>query len=197
MAANGWPFSTPGSSPPFPLRTDTYQTAKTCAAVLYTRGFVVSDLQVTPDERSINVEVEIDGESYEKRWVFFGEVDPKSLKIDQGKVKIEIQLQKVAQMVWPKVEAEPEPVVPLYERWSKVALPPEEEEKGQGVEFTLRKWYKDADEESRRAMMKSMVESGGTVFNPVWKEVESRRIDRYKSEEEKKKEKAERAGDDD
>jgi hypothetical protein len=45
--------------------------------------------------------------------------------------------------------------------------------------------------------MKSMVESGGTVFNPVWKDVGSKRIERYKSEEDEKREKAERARDDD
>jgi hypothetical protein len=98
--------------------------------------------------------------------VFLAEVDPKSVKIDQGKVKVEIQLQKVAQMLWPKVEVESGQVLPLYERWTKVALPPEEEEKGQGMEFTLRKWYKNADEQPRRPMMKSMVESNGTVFIP-------------------------------
>jgi suppressor of G2 allele of SKP1 len=185
------------SSPSFPLRTDTYQTSKTCAAVLYTRGFVISDLQVTVDSNSVSISVEIDGESYTKRWVFFAEIDPKSKKIDQGKVKVEIILQKLTQVLWPKVEADPEPVVPLYERWGKVSLPPEEEEKGQGMEFTLRKWYKDADEDSRRAMMKSMYESGGTVFNPVWKDVGVKKIEPYKNEEEKKKEKAERAKEND
>jgi suppressor of G2 allele of SKP1 len=185
------------SGPPFPLRTDTYQTAATCAAVLYTRNFVVSDLEVHADPKGVTISVEIDGETYEKRWVFFAEIDPKSVKVDQGKVKIEIRFTKIAQVIWPKVEAEPEPVVPLYERWSKVALPPEEEEKGQGAEFTLRKWYRDADEDSRRAMMKSMVESGGTVFNPVWQDVGATRIEPYKSEEEKKKEKVERATDED
>jgi hypothetical protein len=85
------------------------------------------------------------------------------------------------QLIWLKVEAEPEPVVPLYERWNKVALPKEEEEKGQGMEFTLRKWDQDADE--------GRVEFGETVFNPVWKDVGKKKIERYKSEEEKKKKK--------
>jgi suppressor of G2 allele of SKP1 len=184
-------------APPFPIRTDTYQTSKSCAAVLYTRGFVIADLQTHADSQSVSIEVEIDGETYQKRWVFFAEIDPKSLKVDQGRVKVEIILQKVAQIMWPQVEAEPEAVIPLYERWRDKKLPREEEEKPVGLEATLRQWYKDADEDSRRAMMKSMVESGGTVFNPVWKEVGQKKIDPYKSEEDKKKESQQREKEDD
>jgi hypothetical protein len=46
-------------------------------------------------------------------------------------------------------------------------------------------------------MMRNMVESDGTVFNPVWKDVGSKQIERYKSEEDEQKEKAERAKEDD
>jgi hypothetical protein len=51
--------------------------------------------------------------------------------------------------------------------------------------------YADADEDSRRAMMTSMYESGETVVNPVWKDVGNKKTDRYKSDEDKAKERVE------
>jgi suppressor of G2 allele of SKP1 len=177
----------------FPLRTDAYQTAKSATAVLYIRGHIIDNLQVHPESKSLAVEVEVDGENCVKVWAWYSEVDPSTVKVDRGSVKIEISVTKVSQVMWPKVESTPEEVIPLYERWSKVTLPAEEEEKGEGgVTQFLRKCYADADEDSRRAMMKSMVESHGTVFNGNWKEVGKKTVEPYKSKEEKEAEEAEK-----
>jgi suppressor of G2 allele of SKP1 len=173
-----------------PCRTDSYQTQKCCAAVVYTRGFAIDGFEAEADSHSVTVRAEIDAEDYIKTWTFYGDIDPKSIKVDKTKVKIEIIAQKVAPMLWPQVEATVVEPPPLYEKWQGFR-PKEEEEKQTGVEAFLRKCYRDADEDSRRAMMKSMQESGGTVFNPVWKEVGAKKIERFKSDEEKAKEKEE------
>jgi suppressor of G2 allele of SKP1 len=52
----------------------------------------------------------------------------------------------------------------LYERWSGVGLPAEEEEKEEGLDHFLQKISRDSSPEARRAMMKSMTESQGTVL---------------------------------
>jgi suppressor of G2 allele of SKP1 len=175
-----------------PCRSDSYQTTKNCAAVLYIRGYNIENVNAHADSRRLTVTAEIDGEDYAKSWNFYAEVEPKSLKIDRGKVKIEIVLTKVAPILWPQVEATIEEPPPLYEKWHKVKIK-EEEEKPTGLPAFLQKCYADADEDSRRAMMKSMYESGGTVFNPVWKEVGSKKMEPFKSDEEKVKEKEEQA----
>jgi suppressor of G2 allele of SKP1 len=156
----------------FPIRTDTYQTAKTCVAVLYTRGVSLSNLQPRADSREVSVDVDIDGQTYTKRWVFFADINPASLKVDQGRVKTEIVLQKCAAIMWPQVEAEPVAAPPVYFQCKCMhQMPKEEEEKPVGEETKLRQLYRDADDDTRRAMMKSMVESGGKYCNPNWDEV--------------------------
>jgi len=44
--------------------------------------------------------------------------------------------------------------------------------------------YKDADADVKKAMNKSMQESGGTVLSMDWKDIGSRRVDRYKDKDE-------------
>lgn len=44
--------------------------------------------------------------------------------------------------------------------------------------------YGDADEATKRAMNKSMQESGGTVLSTDWKDIGSRKVERYKDKDE-------------
>jgi suppressor of G2 allele of SKP1 len=162
---------------PFPLKTDSYQTAKSCAIVLYTRGHTVENLVTHPESRSLTIEVEIDGERHVKAWAFFADLVPESLKVDTGRVKIEIVLAKVAPVNWPRIEAEEGATAVLYEKWRQVKLPKEEEEKNDGLDHFLQKIYKDASPDARRAMMKSIVESQGTVLSTNWEDVGARHVD--------------------
>jgi suppressor of G2 allele of SKP1 len=104
-------------------------------------------------------------------------VKPSTLKIDQGKVKTELVLLKEAPLNWPRVEAEEGANVALYERWNKVQLPKEEEDKAEGIDHFLKKIYKDASPEAQRAMIKSITESQGTVLWTNWEDVGSRHVE--------------------
>ena len=44
-------------------------------------------------------------------------------------------------------------------------------------------WYENADDDTKRAMQKSMEESGGTVLNMNWNEVKDKRITLKRSDE--------------
>lgn len=56
--------------------------------------------------------------------------------------------------------------------WDKIAKEIEEQEKDEGnVDDFFKKLYEGADEDARRAMVKSMQESGGTVLSTNWSEV--------------------------
>jgi suppressor of G2 allele of SKP1 len=152
----------------FPLRTDTYQTQKSCAVVLYTRGHTVEELVAHPEEQSVTIEVTVDGAKHIKAWAFYAAITPSSLKVDQGKAKTELVFAKEAPVTWPRVEAEEGVTVALSERWNRVQLPKEEEDKAEGLDHFLQKIYRDASPEARRAMVKSMTESQGTVLSTNW-----------------------------
>lgn len=47
----------------------------------------------------------------------------------------------------------------------------DDEEEGDAVNFFFKKLYKDADPDTRRAMMKSYVESNGTALSTNWSQV--------------------------
>ena len=175
------------STEEFPLNCDTYQTAKSCAAIVFTRGHKVEDLQIHSEEKSLKIELTVDGTKRTKVWNWFGEVVADSAKPHQG-VKIEITLQKKAPGMWPRVEAVAEEAEPAYAKWGKVKLPAEEEEDKNDVSHFLQQIYANQDENGKRAMNKSMYESQGTVLNCDWSQVGKGHVDPYKSDDEKKKE---------
>ncbi|KAK8883742.1 hypothetical protein M9Y10_042841 [Tritrichomonas musculus] len=160
----------------FPCNTDSYQMQKSVTVVIYTRGHTVENLVTHPDEKSLTIEADIDGKHCMKAWVFFGDVDPNTVKVDKGSIKIEITLTKVQAINWPRAEAKDADVKPLYQKWHQVQIT-EEEDKGEGFEHFIQQMYKNATPDERRAMMKSFTESGGTVLSGDWADVGSRKVE--------------------
>ncbi|OHT14464.1 SGS domain containing protein [Tritrichomonas foetus] len=163
--------------PEFPCNTDSYQTQKSVAVVVYIRGHTVENLITHPEAQSLTIEVDIDGKHCMKAWAFYGEVNPSTLKVDRSGATIEIIIQKVTAVNWPRALSSNTNVKPLYEKWRQVQLPDEEEDKNEGLDHFLQKIYKDATPEARRAMMKSFTESGGTVLSTNWEDVGSRKVE--------------------
>ncbi|CAI0546445.1 unnamed protein product [Linum tenue] len=67
--------------------------------------------------------------------------------------------------------------------WDKLEAQVKKEEKDEKLDGDaalnkfFREIYKDADEDTRRAMQKSFVESSGTVLSTNWKDVGSKKIE--------------------
>lgn len=62
--------------------------------------------------------------------------------------------------------------------WDKIAKEIEEQEKDEGnVDDFFKKLYEGADEDARRAMVKSFQESGGTVLSTNWKDVGEKKVE--------------------
>lgn len=142
------------------------------------------------------------GSDYQLDIDLFAAVDPAKSSYNVTRFKVEISLQKVQQGVkWANilgdpveeietVEAETKPTIPdhiLAEKqlptypssaknkvnWDKFEVEDDEE---QTADDFFNKLYKDADPDTKRAMKKSMEESGGTTLSTDWKDVGSRRI---------------------
>jgi suppressor of G2 allele of SKP1 len=165
--------------PVLPIRTDIYQDQKCCAVqhvVLDIRGHTVEDIRPDPNNQSLTLEITIDSEQYVKAWAFYAPFEPAGLKIDRGRVKIEIVLAKEVAVSWPRVEADEGATIALYERWNKASLPKEEDDKAEGVDHFLQKIWKDASTEAQPAMMKNITESQGTVLSTNWEDVGARHV---------------------
>eukprot|EP00189_Rhodosorus_marinus_P010649 CAMPEP_0184738444 /NCGR_PEP_ID=MMETSP0315-20130426/1075_1 /TAXON_ID=101924 /ORGANISM="Rhodosorus marinus, Strain UTEX LB 2760" /LENGTH=173 /DNA_ID=CAMNT_0027206137 /DNA_START=114 /DNA_END=635 /DNA_ORIENTATION=- len=66
--------------------------------------------------------------------------------------------------------------------WEKIASTIPDQNKG-SIDHMLQSIYENADEDTRRAMNKSMQESNGTVLSTDWAKVGSGRVESYKSTE--------------
>lgn len=74
--------------------------------------------------------------------------------------------------------SEPKPVYPTSSRtgpknWDKIVGDDNDEEDNDPDSF-FKKLYKGADDDTKKAMMKSMQESGGTSLSTVWSDVSSK-----------------------
>ncbi|EMD42082.1 hypothetical protein CERSUDRAFT_110631 [Gelatoporia subvermispora B] len=133
-----------------------------------------------------------------------GQIDPEKSDYTVGKVKVEIRLVKMAQGRWgalvgdspdpltafPTVSA-PTSSAPRKSRknWEGITNeilgseknPSSNEDPNAGgdaaVNDFFQKLYADADEDTRRAMLKSYQESGGTTLSTNWDEVGKQKVD--------------------
>ncbi|KAG8190171.1 hypothetical protein JTE90_008703 [Oedothorax gibbosus] len=114
--------------------------------------------------------------------------------------KIEVKLKKSECLMWEKLARKPsekeEPILktadvvktypsskPQKKDWDKIAEEIKKEEADEKLEGEaalnqlFQKIYSDGSDETRKAMNKSFLESGGTVLSTSWNEVGSKKID--------------------
>ncbi|EPQ60655.1 SGS-domain-containing protein, partial [Gloeophyllum trabeum ATCC 11539] len=126
------------------------------------------------------------------------QIDPDASSYTVGKVKVEVRLAKIAQGRWGQLLGDsPDPLAaapaptssaPTATRkqrknWdgitteilkSEEEVTPDKDPNAGGdaaVNSFFQKLYSDADEDTKRAMMKSYIESGGTTLSTNWDEV--------------------------
>ena len=123
--------------------------------------------------------------------------------------KIEIRLKKFSNNTWTsllKTETKPKNIKPVYpssaknkKDWVEVDKIVKKETEERSFNETWQDIWKNADDETKNAMEKSMVESNGTVLNMNWGEVKKETIKPYdgygtKEWDEKQKKKYENQG---
>jgi len=189
----------PKPSTAFPM--DWYQSLSHVTIEIESKGIPKEKVkhEITPTSVSVDIELESADQTYSFHWETFGEVDPAGSKVEVGKRYIEIRLKKVDTSIsWPSLEATsgsapqvvtatpaPVPSAPAAapsayaskKNWDAIYKEIEETEaaeKPEGEEALNKLFkdiYKNASDDTRRAMIKSFQTSGGTVLSTNWNEV--------------------------
>uniref|UniRef100_A0A915DPM3 Uncharacterized protein n=1 Tax=Ditylenchus dipsaci TaxID=166011 RepID=A0A915DPM3_9BILA len=197
----------------FSVKYDWYQTEGQVFIVLSKRNQAVEDCRIdfspSPDassKQSIQVFAK-DEVVFQTK--LYGQVQPNKATIQVTPFKIEVRLAKISNERWATLSIEDtsssttavaqadsqttnEEDVELPKKkeqpnWDKMGKDAEEEEFENSDPSTklFKKIYAGSDDETRRAMLKSMQESNGTVLNTNWAEVGKKKITPYKSKDSK------------
>ena len=186
---------------PAPLaRHEWYQTSSSITFTFYVKERTSEHIKLKHTNRSLEVAITLPGAAGEAKvaeWIFdpfYMPIKHDEITTNVTKFKVEVKVPKAEESQWPSLElksgnqavAKPIDVLPKTQAelnypnssikktdWSKVALE-EEEEKAEGdaaLNNLFKKIYANADEDTRRAMVKSYQESGGTTLSTNWSNV--------------------------
>jgi suppressor of G2 allele of SKP1 len=185
-------------------RHDFYQSTTEVVLQIFAKGVPADSVNVDFGEQMVSVSIEVPGE--EETYLFqprlFYKIVPEKCKYQVLSTKVEIRLAKAEQLHWTSLEYNGKPQIlaqkinapaasaprPSYpsskskKDWDKLEAEVKKEEKEEKLDgdAALNKFfrdiYKDADEDMRRAMKKSFVESNGTVLSTNWKDVGSKKV---------------------
>ncbi|KAK9724693.1 hypothetical protein RND81_05G092900 [Saponaria officinalis] len=199
-SSNGSVTVVPLAKPKF--RHEFYQKPEEVVVTIFAKGIPAKSVAVDYGEQILSVTIDVPGEEpYHFQPRLFGKIIPEKCRYEVLSTKIEIRLAKVEAIHWTSLEYTkqvavvqkinvPAPVQrPSYPSskhkidWDKLEAQVKKEEKDEKLDgdAALNKFfqdiYKDADEDTRRAMQKSFVESNGTVLSTNWKEVGTKKVE--------------------
>ncbi|XP_057951100.1 protein SGT1 homolog B-like [Malania oleifera] len=184
-------------------RHEYYQKAEEVVVTIFAKGIPASNVDVEFGEQILSVTIDVPGENpYHFQPRLFGKIIPAKCRYDVLSTKVEIRLTKAEAINWMSLEFCKENSVtqrinvssgtnrPAYPTsklrsvdWDKLEAQVKKEEKDEKLDgdAALNKFfrdiYQDADEDTRRAMRKSFVESNGTVLSTNWNEVGSKKVE--------------------
>ncbi|XP_034710883.1 protein SGT1 homolog isoform X1 [Vitis riparia] len=184
-----------------------YQKPQEVVVTIFAKGVPDENVVVDFGEQILSVSIDVPGDvAYHFQPRLFGKIIPDKCRYEVLSTKIEIRLAKAEEIQWTSLEFSKENTVPqrinvstiagvasqrpTYPSsktklvdWDKLEAQVKKEEKEEKLDgdAALNKFfrdiYKDADEDTRRAMQKSFVESNGTVLSTNWKEVGSKKVE--------------------
>ncbi|KAI4351624.1 hypothetical protein L6164_005967 [Bauhinia variegata] len=186
-------------------RHEFYQKPDAVVVTIFAKGVQKNCVSVEFGDQILSVVIDVPGEdAYNFQPRLFGKIIPAGSRYEVLSTKIEIHLAKAEPIQWTSLEYSKEGGVlqranvssvaggqrPTYPSskstrvdWDKLEAQVKKEEKEEKLDgdAALNKFfrdiYQDADEDTRRAMRKSFVESNGTVLSTNWKEVGSKKVE--------------------
>ncbi|RUS70699.1 hypothetical protein EGW08_021542 [Elysia chlorotica] len=187
------------------LKYDWYQTHTHVIITVLRKNVNKECLKVSAEDRSLQVVIDDPSVSPNSLDLILAhKIDPQQAVTKVMSTKVEIKLKKSEGVQWKKLEGEPQeeaeilpaaaappaPEAPSYpssshhtRNWDKLAAEVTEEEKNEKLEGDaalnqfFQKIYADASDDTKRAMMKSFSESGGTVLSTNWNEVGKEKVE--------------------
>ncbi|KAG2245214.1 hypothetical protein Bca52824_092925 [Brassica carinata] len=189
------------SKPKF--RHEYYQKPEEVVVTVFAKGIPKQNVNIEFGEQILSVVIDVPGEeTYHLQPRLFGKIVPEKCRYEVMSTKIEIRLAKAEIITWASLEHGKGPAVlpkpnvstevsvrPAYPSskkvrdWDKLEAEVKKQEKDEKLEGDaalnkfFREIYSNADEDMRRAMSKSFVESNGTVLSTDWKEVGAKKIE--------------------
>ncbi|XP_028774837.1 protein SGT1 homolog A [Neltuma alba] len=183
-------------------RHEYYQKPDEVVLTIFAKGIPPKNAVVQFGEQILSVTIDVPGqEAYHYQSRLFGKIIPDKCRFEVLSTKIEIRLAKAEDINWASFEyskgALPQtksisstgshrPAYPSSKPkkdWDKLEAQVKKEEKEEkldgdaGLNKLFRDIFQNADEDMRRAMTKSFVESNGTVLSTDWKEVGSKKVE--------------------
>ncbi|KAL7254130.1 hypothetical protein ACSBR1_008516 [Camellia fascicularis] len=185
-------------------RHEFYQKPEEVVVTVFAKGVPAESVSIEFGEQILSVTIDIRGEedAYTFQPRLFGKIVPPKCKYEVLSTKIEIRLAKAEAIQWASLEFSKESTIPqrisvssgtqrpTYPSskprrvdWDKLEAQVKKEEKEEKLDgdAALNKFfrdiYQDADEDTRRAMRKSFVESNGTVLSTNWNDVGSKVVE--------------------
>ncbi|KAK3160310.1 hypothetical protein QOZ80_1BG0057800 [Eleusine coracana subsp. coracana] len=185
-------------------RHDYYNSASEVVVTVFAKGVAAEHVSVEFGEQTLSLSVEVPGEAaYHLQPRLFGKIVPARCTFAVLSTKIEVRLAKAEPgTTWASLEfnASSKPTTqivsalqaqrrPSYpsskgkKDWDKIESEVKKEEKEEKLDgdAASNRFFRDifgqADEDARRAMTKSFVESNGTVLSMNWKEVGAKTIE--------------------
>ncbi|XP_028793018.1 protein SGT1 homolog [Neltuma alba] len=190
----------PAAKPKY--RHEFYQKPDEVVVTIFAKGIPQDSVTVDFGEQILSVRIDVPGEDgYTFQPRLFGKITPARSRYEVLSTKIEIRLAKAEPLHWTSLEftgqitvqrkvtapSGPRPTYPSSKPtrvdWDKLEAQVKKEEKEEKLDGDaalnkfFREIYQDADEDTRRAMRKSFVESNGTVLSTNWKEVGSKKVE--------------------
>lgn len=183
------------------IRDDWYQSSNEVIITIFAKNIKEDQLKIDFSSSSVSISFP-SGDNSEYNYnldPLFGKIDPQESKYKVYGTKLEISLRKEQPIKWSSLEqsesattltnptimlqassASAASVYPTSSKkavnWSNFKVADDEAEDSSENDF-FAKLYKDNDEDTRRAMMKSYVESNGTVLTTNWSEAKDKKFE--------------------
>ncbi|KAI5952393.1 SGT1 [Candida jiufengensis] len=176
------------------IRDDWYQTNEQVIITIYAKNVPQDKLDIKFDSNSLSISFpnKITNSEYNYNLdPLFDEINPSESSYKVYGTKLEIYLKKTTPTKWSTLEkpqsttttsSDSTPAYPTSSKkkinWNKFTVDDKEVgASGDGSNDFFQNIYKDMDEDSRRAMMKSYVQSNGTVLTTNWKEAKDKEFE--------------------